>query len=189
MTPNNLVNSIDDRCDPFYIVDVVLFGKYIPSTILVGEQFCIVRNQHLEEGGFLMEKTITLRKEGDQLRCPHCGGGGLSVKHIQICHPSDGMLVTFGTDPLCLDDIDGGGGEGYVWLTVDCPHCSPQGDRFFLQIADGKTRVRDFVARAHWSTDRAGDPNSVSNRMLKAFADAGENGLTSAELAAIINNK
>jgi hypothetical protein len=35
--------------------------------------------------------------------------------------------------------------------------------------------------------DRAGDPHSASNRILKALVDAGENGLTSAEAAAIIN--
>jgi hypothetical protein len=104
-----------------------------------------------------MENTITLRRQTKELRCPHCGGGSLSVKRVHICHPSDGMVVAFGTDPLCLDEIDGGGGEGYVSLTVVCPQCSPQGDCFYLDIVDGKTRVRDFVARAHWSTDRAGD--------------------------------
>jgi hypothetical protein len=88
-----------------------------------------------------MEKMITLRKEDEELRCPHCGGGGKSVKRIHICHPSDEMLVTFGTDPLCLDEIDGGDSEGCVTLTVDCPHCSPQGDRFYLHIEDGKSRV------------------------------------------------
>lgn len=136
-----------------------------------------------------MEKTITLRKEDKELRCPHCDGGGLSVKRVHICQPSDEMLIAFGTVPLCLDEIDGGDSEAYVTLTVDCPHCSPRGDRFYLHIEDGKTRVRDFVARAHWSTDRAGDPNSVSNRILEALVDAGENGLTSAEAAAIINKK
>ena len=58
-----------------------------------------------------------------------------------------------------------------------------------IAVEDGKICVCDVAARAHWSTDRAGDPKSVSNRILKALVDSGENGLTSAEAAAIINKK
>jgi hypothetical protein len=126
----------------------------------------------------MMEKDVTLR-ERDTLCCPHCGGKGLTVRAIFINHPTDGMVVSFNTSgQLEVNEIDGGDQEGYVSLTVDCPRCSPEGDAFYLTIADGETRAGDFVARAHWSTDKEGDPNSVRMRLIKAFKDAGERGLT-----------
>jgi hypothetical protein len=129
-----------------------------------------------------MEKDITLRQDSGELRCPHCGRTGMTVRCVFIHYPRDGMVVSFDTTTLAIDTIDGWGGEeAIVSLTVDCPRCTQKGDAFYLELTDGNTRIRDFVARAHWSTDKGDDPNSKRMQLLKVFKEAGERGLTMEE--------
>lgn len=120
-----------------------------------------------------MEKDIILAAQDAELRCPHCGGAGLTLRRIHIHQPSDGIVLSFDTKPtLALCEIDGADDDdGYVALTVDCPHCSPKGDGFYLSIRAGKTSVGDDIdeVRVHWSTDREGDPASVSNQILQVL--------------------
>ena len=140
-----------------------------------------------------MEKDIWLRQENKELRCPHCGSGGLKVSCVYIHDPIDRMVVAFDTDQsLSLREIDGGRADepGSVSLSIDCPSCTAaRGDAFYLLLEHGKTRVRDRVAKAHWSTDRGDDPNSMTKQLLKAFVEAGEGGLSTSEAADIVNKK
>jgi hypothetical protein len=111
-----------------------------------------------------MEKDIEIGKR-EELRCPHCGEGGLGVRMIQVHHPEDEIELTFGTVPLTFRKHDGGGGcendgslvPSFMTLSVYCPRCSPKGDLIFLYITAGRTRVEgdDDVVRVRWSTDPA----------------------------------
>jgi hypothetical protein len=104
-----------------------------------------------------MEKNITLYRH-DELRCPRCdGSNGLTVNAVQIHLPIDELCFTFNTDPLRLFDIDAGGDHPtYTTLFVNCPNCSPKGDKFYLSLQDGLVGFDDDdtkAIRAHWSTD------------------------------------
>lgn len=92
-------------------------------------------------------------RSGSDLECPHCGGTGLAVTGIFIFHEADGMRVEFDTVPFRLDLIDGGDGEGFVTLRVECPCCSPKGDLFYLCLMNGTMRAGDGIACARWITD------------------------------------
>lgn len=89
-----------------------------------------------------------------RLRCPHCGGAGLSVHGVHINLPTDAMVLRFEWDALTLTEVDGGaGGPASVVLAVDCPRCGMEYGQTYLQIYDGQTRVGDFAARFEWDTD------------------------------------
>jgi hypothetical protein len=86
-----------------------------------------------------------LLRAGQELSCPHCGGG-VTLTSVTMNMPTDQLVIRFEGEPLTAVEIDGGDDRGGVTLGLSCPRCEPRlGGGEYLIFRDGDTRAGTFI--------------------------------------------